>query len=276
MAKMPVATFVKNVLSYMGRSYEEIDCSKLLNLASNGLIARGSNTQWRKETGKKGRISDGHPTDPYPAGNDRKSTQLEVGMAVFYHKKEDTDKYPDGLGDYSHVGVVTSVKPLRITNASSIYGRVTDYTSIGSFCAWAYLKDIDYGTQEAAESSAEEGKNMYQARVKTNLNVRQAPGTNSPKVGLLKAGTIVNVYETQKLKNGETWCRVNFTDEVAGWSIGTALIPVPGSTVEPEAPSASEAVCLYASKDDIAALQEQIDELKASIAAMQADVDVGE
>lgn len=83
-----VDDFVKNVRGYIGRSYDEIDCAKLLHLASNGQIRRGSNTQWRYETAEKGRITDGKPSDPYPAGNDRKSSQLEVGMAVFMHKDD--------------------------------------------------------------------------------------------------------------------------------------------------------------------------------------------
>lgn len=35
---------------------------------------------------------------------------------------------------------------------------------------------------------------MYQAKVKTNVNVRQGRGTDKQKVGLLQKGTVVNVY----------------------------------------------------------------------------------
>ena len=78
MAKtMTAAQFAANARKYIGQPYSKIDCAKLLNLASNGLItAEGSNTQWRKETADKGKISDGKPTDPYPDGNNRKSTDL--------------------------------------------------------------------------------------------------------------------------------------------------------------------------------------------------------
>lgn len=199
MAKMTAAKFAENCRSYIGRPYSEIDCSKLLYLASGKAIARGSNTQWRTETGKKGRITDGRPSDPYPAGNDRSSKQLEIGMAVFMHKSQDTKKYPDGLGDYCHVGVVTSVKPLRITNASAEKGEVCDYTRVGTFCAWAYLKDIDYGkeTTEKTETTAkeEEAVNMlgyaYKLRVKASrLLIREQATTSSAKMGSFKMGDV--------------------------------------------------------------------------------------
>lgn len=201
MAKMKASTFVANAKKYLGQPYSKIDCAKLPSLASNGAIkATGSNYQWRHETGEKGRISDGKPGDPYPAGNDRKSSQLKIGMAVFMHKKADTKKYPDGLGDYCHVGIVSSVKPLRIINASSVEGMVTEYTRIGTFAAWAYFKDIDYGTEPAAAETITTGGTtsmLYQAKVVTSsapLNVRANPSIKAARKGSVKRGAIVNVY----------------------------------------------------------------------------------
>ena len=62
------------------------------------------------------------------------------------------------------MGVVTSVNPLRITNASFERGQVCDYTRIGTFCAWAYLKKVDYGHNDAGDAPAEsEGDTVFQA-----------------------------------------------------------------------------------------------------------------
>lgn len=233
MAKMKAATFVANARKYLGQPYSKIDCAKLPSLASNGAIkATGSNYQWRYETGEKGRITDGKPGDPYPAGNDRKSSQLEVGMAVFMHKKADTKKYPDGLGDYCHVGIVSSVKPLRIINASSVEGKVTEYTRIGTFCAWAYFKDIDYGistepAEAVGETTTQGGTTMlYQAKVVTGsapLNVRANPSTKAARKGSVKKGAIVNVYETQS-----GWSRISY-GALEGWASSQYLQKVKGT-----------------------------------------------
>lgn len=201
MAKITAAEFAANARSYIGQPYSKIDCAKLINLASKGKIkATGSNYQWRYETSETGRISDGKPSDPYPKGNDRKSSQLEVGMGVFMHKAQDTKKYPDGLGDYCHVGVVTSVKPLRITNSNDPKG-VMDYTRIGTFCAWCRFSDVDYGDIHQEEKEVE--TMLYQAKVIDGaLKVRNNPA--GTKIGSLKNGSSVDVYEEQ----GD-WCRVS-------------------------------------------------------------------
>ena len=228
---MTAAEFAANARSYIGRSYSEIDCAKLVNLASNGAIkATGSNFQWRYETGDKGKISDGKPTDPYPDGNNRKSSQLEIGMGVFCHKSADTKKYPDGQGDYCHVGIVTSVSPLKITNASSEKGIVTDYTRIGTFAAWAYFTDIDYGSSSESGSEASEGsetKMLYQAKVCTqsgSLNVRQTPAKGHNIIGSLKKGAVVNVYEISG-----TWARISYNTVVEGWVSLSYLAKIAGT-----------------------------------------------
>ena len=130
-------------------------------------------------------------------------------MAVFKHKAADTKKYPDGQGDYCHVGVVTGVKPLRITHSSSEAGEVVDVSKIGTFCAWARLKDIDYGTK--TEDTKEEVVPMlYQCKVKGgSLNLRKAP--EGARITSLKNGSIVCVYEET-----DEWSRV-MQGALAGW-----------------------------------------------------------
>lgn len=71
----------------------------------------------------------------------------------------------------------------------------------------------------------------YQAKVKTNLNVRTGPGTSNAKIGLLKTGTVVDVIEE---KNG--WGHL-IAGDLDGWSVKSALIKIKGTTAAPVAPA---------------------------------------
>lgn len=120
-----------------------IDCSGLLVRAfrRQGLtIAHGSNTIWRKHLTRKGRI--------------QKAADLQPGMAVFKWKSQDTAKYPDGQGDFCHIGVVTGVQPLRIVHASSVKGCVTTDTRLGKWSHWGWLKGVAEAETLPADADA--------------------------------------------------------------------------------------------------------------------------
>lgn len=110
-----------------------IDCSGMFVRAyklQGERIAHGSNTIWRKHLSAKGRLTD--------AG------QLARGMAVFKHKAADTAKYPDGQGDFCHIGLVTSVHPLRIVHASTVGMKVkADTTLAPQWAYWGRLAAVD-------------------------------------------------------------------------------------------------------------------------------------
>ena len=117
-----------------------IDCSGLLVWAyrrQGGRIAHGSNTIWRRYLGEKGEL--------------RPGDRLRRGMAVFRHRAADTDKYPDGEGDFYHVGLVTSEDPLRIVHASSARGRVVAEDSARGWTHWGYLRAVAYPLPAWAE-----------------------------------------------------------------------------------------------------------------------------
>ena len=220
MAKIDPQKFCENVVSCKGAPYVSpgstsltaiqkgagVDCSGLLVAAGKplgGSWEHGSNSMWRKDLTDKGRISDGKPTDPFPAGNDLKSSQLQIGMAVFKHTNTDTKKYPDGLGNFVHVGVVTGVHPLRITHASTETKCVTTDTKIGKWCAWGKLKGIVYDsdteTEEASEETEEETEEQKGERTMENatgrlkttstMNLRKGPGTGYDKIGSVPRNT---------------------------------------------------------------------------------------
>ena len=108
-----------------------IDCSGLFVKAyrdQGASIYHGSNTIYRKYCSEKGKITS--------------VSQLQRGMVVFKWNANTPEKFIDGLGDFQHIGLVTSVKPLRIVHASSAVGCVTTDEKLGKWAYWGWLKDV--------------------------------------------------------------------------------------------------------------------------------------
>ena len=109
-----------------------IDCSGMFVRAyrlQGQRIYHGSNTIWRKHLGKKGRIDS--------------VRDLKPGMAVFKWKPETPAKFRDGEGDFCHIGLVTSVNPLRIVHASTEGMKVKADRKIGKWKYWGILAAAD-------------------------------------------------------------------------------------------------------------------------------------
>ena len=108
-----------------------IDCSGLFVKAyrdQGASIYHGSNTIYRKYCSEKGKLSS--------------VSQLKPGMAVFKWNPNTPEKFNDGLGDFQHIGLVTSVNPLRIVHASYAAGCVTTDEKLGKWAYWGWLKDV--------------------------------------------------------------------------------------------------------------------------------------
>jgi len=108
-----------------------IDCSGLFVKAyrdQGASIYHGSNTIYRKYCSEKGKLTN--------------VSQLKPGMAVFKWNPNTPEKFNDGLGDFQHIGLVTSVNPLRIVHASSAAGCVTTDEKLGKWAYWGWLKDV--------------------------------------------------------------------------------------------------------------------------------------
>ncbi len=88
-------------------------------------IYHGSNTIWRKHLKDKGRIDS--------------VSDLRPGMAVFKWKPETPAKFKDSEGDFCHIGLVTSVNPLRIVHASTEGMKVKADRKIGKWKYWGIL-----------------------------------------------------------------------------------------------------------------------------------------
>ena len=137
-------------------------------------IYHGSNSIARKYCGAMGK-------EPHP------------GYAAFKWRAKDTAKYPDGKGDFYHIGLVAEdgahVYEARGTKAGFVKSEA------GAWHSFAPLKDVQYD---------EGGQTMepYHAVVSTSsgsLNMRSGPGLSYPVTFKLPKGTPVTVliaYDT--------------------------------------------------------------------------------
>ena len=130
-----------------------IDCSGMFVRAyrrQGKRIYHGSNTIWRKHLSDKGPI--------------HSAADLQPGMAVFKWKPETPAKFRDDEGDFCHIGLVTSIHPLRIVHASTEGMKVKADSKIGKWKYWGVLAE-------------------------TNLLTPPVPGSLLPKASLLRRGS---------------------------------------------------------------------------------------
>lgn len=109
-----------------------IDCSGMFVRAfrrQGARIYHGSNTIWRKHLSEKGLILS--------------ADDLRPGMAVFKWKAKTPGKFSDGLGDFCHIGLVTSVNPLRIVHASTEGMKVKADGKLGKWQYWGWLAAVE-------------------------------------------------------------------------------------------------------------------------------------
>lgn len=154
---------------------------------------------------------------------------LKPGMAIFKYREPNEDgyglpqdyraggKYYNGdERDYTHIGLVTSVKPLGITNATSPVAKVD--TKIGSgIHSWrraGYLKAVIYSTAETGGSensmSALVGKTCKVVVESGNtVNLRDKPDGNL--VVRIPAGALVLCSA-----DTGTWASIRWDDTSTG------------------------------------------------------------
>jgi len=109
-----------------------IDCSGMFVRAyrrQGARIYHGSNTIWRRHLSRKGLILS--------------VDDLQPGMAVFKWKEKTPEKFSDNLGDFCHIGLVTSVTPLRIVHASTEGMQVKVDRKLGKWQYWGVLAAVD-------------------------------------------------------------------------------------------------------------------------------------
>lgn len=136
---------------------------------------------------------------------------LIPGMVVFKAREPGDEKYalpaaydgsPDRL-DYYHVGVATSVNPLRITHCTSVTGGIKVDTSLGAWRYAAKLKQVDYEQEERPMDV------LYQATVYAAnglpVRLRADASTNAKVVEQIPCGAVVDVLE----EINDDWARIS-------------------------------------------------------------------
>lgn len=201
-----------------------IDCSGLfvkIFRDQGASIYHGSNKIYRKYCNEKGVLSN--------------VSQLAPGMAVFKWKNQQPSNYNDNLGDFSHIGLVVSVKPLKIIHASSVAGCVTTDTKIGKWAYWGKLKDVDYKSSSGGDHMNEdEIKTTYEATVSAEnggaVKMRAKPTTSSNQYWELPTGTVVQILEP-----GETWCKIQYGSRI-GYMMSKFLVAGESAMTEQKIP----------------------------------------
>jgi len=139
----------------------------------------------------------------------RRTVDLTPGDLVFKAKEpgEDgyalPDRYKHDKRDYYHVGVVVSVRPLRIRHMTTPKPKMD--TSLGK---WAFYGWPRLVAREKEEEGIPVGTEVnYQGVVIGDgmLNMRQAPNTKAARIMQLPVGTVVAVTQ----EDGD-WLKVSY------------------------------------------------------------------
>lgn len=182
-----------------------IDCSGLFVKAfrdQGASIYHGSNTIYRKYCSEKGELTS--------------IDQLIPGMAVFKWNPNTPSKFHDGLGDFQHIGLVTSTNPLRIVHASSAAGCVTTDTKLGKWAYWGWLKDVAKEGEEAPVNPTKTA--IVKADSGSTVNLRIRANTSAALVERVPIGSTVEVLGT-----GSKWSKVKYGTK-AGYMMTKFLI----------------------------------------------------
>lgn len=216
-------------LEKLGTPYGQMDCQAFIEwcLARCGLRKdlAGSNA-WYREVLRNGWA--GSPEECV-----KKFGKVPAGAFLFIHAFDGGEpaKYrPDGLGNASHIGIVTGQGEGAVHSSSS-RGCVAESRFTGKSISggWnkvgLWLAQVRYdgiaGTEPAgdgepdpaAEAAPEPELSAEYAAVwagqGTTVNTRQGPGVNyaMSKAGRVPVGTVVEI-----LKRVNGWCRIRYTD----------------------------------------------------------------
>ena len=134
----------------------------------------------------------------------RSESQLVPGMAVFKWNENTPEKFSDGLGDFQHIGLVVSVKPLKIIHASSAIGCVTTDTKIGKWKYYGRLKAVDYGKKSGGDSMTA----TVTASNGQPVNMRTRPDVGSNSIRKVPVGATVEVN-----MEGTEWTLISYSGD---------------------------------------------------------------
>lgn len=138
---------------------------------------------------------------------------LRPGMAIFRSRKDTSrmkaEYRPGGRyynpalpEDFYHVGLIASVSPLQIINATSPKARID--TSLRRWTHAGYLKAVDYADE--APPAEETATAVVTAETGGSVNLRKAPDQKSPVLARVPLGQTVTLLA----RVDETWQQVRW------------------------------------------------------------------
>ena len=219
----------------IGTPYEDMDCQKFVEwcLRECGLNKDlGGSNAWYRETLNNGIILT-------PEECVKRYGKVPVGAFLFIHAYDgkEPEKYrKDGLGNASHIGLVTGTGKGAI-HSSKTAGGVAESPFAGKTiknggwnCVGLYDK-VSYGISGDGSGEAEpiipdpepEPDVYVYATVSVgegqNVITRKGPGTgySMSKAGRLPDGMPVTILEQKTNNQGEKWCRIRCSVNGVTW-----------------------------------------------------------
>ena len=155
--------------------------------------------------------------EPQPVTDD---TELEIGDLVFKARSASNPRYDlherykpggryynDDLLDYYHVGVVTSVAPLKITHCTSGNGAdgiVVD-TATDSWTHVGFVDELEYEDQWRETEKPMEQQMQVISKNGNPVKMRKTPSTLWPYIEIVPNGELVTVHEL-----GSEWATISW------------------------------------------------------------------
>lgn len=197
-----------------------VDCSGAFVYAYKHLdqksISHGSNAIARRLT----------------VGNMLPLSEAQPGMAAFKVRQQGEEgwdlpsqyrkggsSYNGDVGDYYHIGLVDD-DPRYVLNAKSTkdgFCRDELISKKGWDCV-AYLKDVDYGSDEKGDDKAMKATVVLPIGASgTTVNMRDSASKSAKLITRVPVGTVVDVIQDKI-----DWCQINY-DGQTGWMMSNYL-----------------------------------------------------
>lgn len=248
---------------YLGRSYEEMDCQKFVEIClhdcGDPTDLSGSNA-WYRRVMKEGWV--GTPEECTAMYG-----QVPQGAFLFILEPVSSStpaKYrDDGIGDATHIGLVTGVKKGAIHSShskggvceSDFSGKTVPHGGWNRVGLWNHV-DYHIGTEPTPgpdpEPVPEPTETIGRVVVPdgTNVITRKGPGKNygMSKAGRIQNGEEVRILEEQTGSDGGTWYHIAWTDHRGAtwvcWVMGK-FIEIESPEPEPTPAPVSYMVTIY-------------------------------
>lgn len=177
-------------------------------------IPHGSNSIARKSVGKMTNV-------PKP------------GYAAFKWKPTDTDKWPDGKGDYYHIGIVGADGKTVYESKGTILGFVTRDAS-----EWDYFAPFTQVEYSEGDEDMPQTEVQYYAQVTTEsgkLRMRSGPGKSYPVITSIPKGETVGVL----MEYDTGWDFIRYANQT-GYASAEYLTPINAPETPSEPPEAPD------------------------------------